>query len=398
MPAEAAEPADAIKAREWREHGPTARIAFVITGLDVGGAEISLLNILQHLDRQRFEPFVVSLDAVGPIGARLEAAGVRVEALHMRRRPLAAMRSLIALLRRERPALVQTWMYHADLLGGIAARIAGIRKVVWGIRNSTLDRSSGRATRAVVQACARLSRKVPAVVVSCSAAARDVHRALGYRTADFRVIPNGFDLSALRPDAPSRADVRRELGLDPQSPMVLHLGRFHPQKNHLGLMAMTGLVHQARPDVHFVLAGKDVLPANPALADALAVAGTSRVVHLLGVRDDVPRLLAAADLMVLSSSFGEAFPRVLGEALACGVPCVATDVGDSRFIVGDCGRIVAPGDPHALAEAVLQMLSLDQAAREQMSRCARERAVANFDIRAVTRGYERLYLDLLEKE
>lgn len=373
------------------------RLLFVSTGLRVGGAEISLLNIVQHLDLDRFEPLVVSLTGPGEIGMRIRAIGVPVIELDFGRRPLTSFVSLVREIRRLRPDVVQTWMYHADLLGGMAARLAGARRVSWGIRNSDLaPGASRRSTLAVARVCALLSHWLPRVIVSCSAVAADIHRALGYRADGFVVIGNGFDLTQFRPDATQRVAVRAELGLPADTPLVIHVGRHHPQKNHPGLLRAAALVHRARPDARFVLVGSDVTAQNQALNADIAAAGVWPVVHCLGLREDTARLMAASDLLVLSSGSGEAFPRVLGEAMACGIPCISTDVGDSRAIVGDCGRIVPPHDDAALAAAIVEVLSLPAAQRDELGRRARARAMTNFDIREVARRYETLYANLLK--
>ena len=373
------------------------RLLFIATGLHVGGAEISLLNILQHLDRNRFEPHVISLTSAGEIGARIRAIGVPVIELDLGRHPLAGLIALLREVRRLRPDVVQTWMYHADLLGGLAARLAGARRVSWGIRNSNLaPGASRRSTILVARLCARLSHWLPRTIVSCSAVAADIHRALGYRADRFVVIGNGFDLEHFRPDPALRLAVRAELGLAADMPLVLHVGRFHAQKNHAGLVRAAGIVHRRCPQARFVLVGKDVSSHNPALGADITAAGVAATVHCLGLRDDTARLMAASDLLVLSSGSGEAFPRVLGEAMACGIPCVSTDVGDSAAIVGDCGRIVPPHDDPALAGAIVELLAMPAPQRQELGRRARERVLQHFDIHDIARRYEQHYLTLMK--
>ncbi|MEQ1804160.1 MAG: glycosyltransferase [Burkholderiaceae bacterium] len=377
-----------------REDGGLMRVVFVSTGLGVGGAEISLLNILQCLDRARFAPHVVSLNGKGEIGGRIEALGVPVTYLEMSNKPISSFIALVRLIRRVQPRIVQTWMYHADLIGGIAARIAGARQVIWGIRNSSLAPGLGGGVVTVAKLCARLSRWVPQAVVSCSHEALAIHRNLGYRCARQLVIGNGFDLEQFRPDPASRASVRTELAIPAAAKIVTHVGRYHAQKNHFGLIHAASALHRHCPDVHVVMVGKGVSNDNPEIHAAVAAAGIGNVVHLLGLRHDIPRLVAASDLLVSSSTFGEAFPRVLGEALACGVPCVTTNVGDSSSIVGDCGRVVPPGDDAALAVAMQDLLSLPAEQHEEIALRARRRAVDNLDIRGVVRQYEALYFQI----
>jgi glycosyltransferase involved in cell wall biosynthesis len=371
------------------------RLTHIITGLDTGGAEHMLLRLVERL-HPVFEQSVISLTSAGPVAAELGAVGVEVAALGMsptRPDPGALLR-LARELRRLKPDVVQTWMYHADLVGGLAARLAGIRAVAWNIRNNDLspDKTSPR-TRTVVGWLARLSGWLPARIVCCSEAARRTHVALGYADKRFLVIPNGFDLSRFRPDTEARASVRAELGLPPDAPLIGLIARFDPQKNHAGFLAAAGRLRRQRPDVYFLLAGRGVEPGNPDLQEWASAADVTSVLHLLGERHDIPRLTASLDLATLAS-WGEAFPNVLGEAMACGVPCVATDAGDAALIIGDSGRVVPRGDMAALAGAWQELLNLPTPERTALGLAARERIVRHFDLDQIVERYAALYHDM----
>lgn len=366
------------------------KVAFIITGLATGGAEMMLHKLLQNIDRSRFEPTVISLMNKGEIGPRIEALGIPVYALGMRRglpNPLMVLR-LARLLRQLQPSLVHTWMYHADLLGGLAARLAGCRRVIWGIRHSNLSKTENkRSTLAVVGLCAWLSGWLPVQVLSCSQRAKEVHAAVGYVDEKIHVIPNGFDLARFAPDATARASLCAELGLPPDVPLVGVVARFDAQKNHIGFVQAAAKV----PLVHFVLAGTGVDNRNAALQAAISAhPGLQARMHLLGRRDDVPRLMAALDVLA-SPSHGEAFPNVLGEAMACGVPCVVTDAGDSGEIVGRTGRVVAVGDMVAMAQQLLEVLHLPAADRAALGRQARARVQAEYEIGHVAGLYQAFY-------
>lgn len=376
-------------------------VTFVITNLATGGAEIMLLKLLSRLDRRRFRPSVISLMGMGEIGPRIVDLDIPVHTVGLRPgapNPLR-LRRLVRLLRQLEPDVVDTWMYHADLLGGVAARIAGCRRVVWGLHNTDLSRSgSKRSTRLVVRVCALLSGAVPAAILSCSVRAREVHERLGYQAEKFHVIPNGYDIEQFNVDPAARASVRAELGLAPDAPLVGLVARYHPQKNHLGFVQAAALVLQQLPQVHFLLAGAGVDRANAALMSAVDQHGIAGHMHLLGRRDDVPRLMAALDVLVSSSSFGEAFPIVLGEAMASCVPCVTTDVGDSAEIVGDTGRVVAPGDMTSLARELVALLQLPATERAALGQRARERIAARYEIGHVVGLYEAFFDDLMRTQ
>ena len=373
--------------------GQGLRVSIVITGLSTGGAEMMLLKLLERIDRSRFSLRVFSLTTLGEIGPRIQALGIPVEAMGMNRHapsPLAVA-ALARRLRETKTDLVHTWMYHADLLGSIAARLAGVRTIAWCIRNTDLDRDkSKRATRLVARLNAIVSRWVPTGILCCADAARDVHVAFGYAGDKMEVIPNGFDLSCFRPDTDARHSVRNELNLPAETPLVGIVGRHDPQKNHAGFLAAAGLLLRSRPDVHFLLVGTGVDAGNRELVAAAHRAGVFDVSHWLGRRDDIPRLMASLDVLV-SSSFSEGFPNVLGEAMACGIACAVTDVGDSAAIVGDTGRIVRSGDMAALAAAMDELLALEPAMRAAMGERARLRVEEHFEIGRVVRRYEDYY-------
>jgi len=351
-----------------------------------------LLKLLERLSPP-FSAQVISLTDIGSIGKRIQALGIPVTALGMSRtipNPFAFLR-LVQLLQHSQPDIVHTWMYHSDLLGGLAARIAGVPSVVWNIRHSNLSREHNKATtRFVAALCARLSPIIPDRIQCCSAVAKDIHTSLGYAQDKFIVTPNGFDLERFQPDPQARQSVRQELGIAADTPLVGLVARFDAQKNHIGFFEAAGYLHQRRPDVHFLLAGCGIDADNPALMTAIHQAKVSHVTHLLGLREDIPRLMASLDILASSSS-GEGFPNVLGEAMGCGIPCVVTDVGDSAYIVGDTGKVVASGNMTGFADALESLLSLSGSERITLGQQARQRIEKNFEINHVVNLYESLY-------
>jgi glycosyltransferase involved in cell wall biosynthesis len=373
------------------------KLIFIITGTGVGGAETMLQKVLTRLS-PKFKPHVISMIRVGKIGEELRALGIPVESLDMRRRgvpnPIALMH-LIRRLRDLRPDVVHTWMYHADLMGGVAARLAGVPAVAWAIRHSNLVPAGNKSqTLAVLRANALLSHRVPDRILCCSEAARNIHVALGYAPEKVVVVPNGFDLAHFKPDPNARLSVRTELGLSLETRLVGLIGRWDPQKNHVGFLSAVAAVHLRRPDVHFLLAGQGVDAANQTIQQTLAANGLAPATHLLGQRDDIPRVMAALDVLASSSSYGEAFPNVLGEAMASGVPCAVTDVGDSGYIVGDTGRVVSSGDMEGLAHAIGSLLEMPAEALRILGARARARVAEHFEIGKIVRQYEAFYHEL----
>jgi glycosyltransferase involved in cell wall biosynthesis len=369
------------------------KLVIIITGLNTGGAEMMLLKILERIDRKRFSPQIISLTALGGVGPRIEALGIPVEALGMTPgffNPFSILK-LAWRLHAIRPDMVHTMMYHANLLGGVAARLTGLSAISWGIHHCDLSRQHNkRATLAVASVGAVLSRWVPRIILNCSEVARQVHIRHGYSAEKMVVIPNGFDVAKFQPNAHARAAVRHELGLAIDTPLVGLIGRFDPQKNHAGFFDAVGMLHRRLPHVHFLLAGNGIVSENNELMKMIDAADAIGVTHLLGLRSDIPQLMAALNVLA-SSSIGEAFPNVLGEAMASGVPCAVTDVGDSGYIVGDTGRVVASRDMTGLAAALESLLMLAPVEWEALGLRARARVAENFEIGSVVRLYDFIF-------
>lgn len=356
-----------------------------------------LFKLLSGIDRNRFTPHVISLSDAGSWGSRISALGIPVHAIGMRPgfpNPWAIWQ-LSSLLRTIRPSLVHTWMYHADLIGGIAARLAGSCALAWCIRHSNLSPGiNKRSTLLVVAVCARLSRWLPHRILVCSESARQSHIDHGYAAEKMQVIPNGFDLSLFGPNSDARVRVRQELGLAPGVLLIGTVGRFHPQKNQLGFIHAMGILFQRNRNTRFVLIGHQLTRDNVELLRAAKENGIEHACYFLGSRNDVPLLMAALDVFV-SASLGEAFPNVLGEAMACAIPCVATDVGDCAYILGDTGRVVAPDDALELATAAESLLSMNAESRLDLGYIARSRVEELFEIGFVVSRFEQFYDDLV---
>jgi glycosyltransferase involved in cell wall biosynthesis len=365
------------------------RVAYVISSLGMGGAETMLERMLQNMP-PHVTPMVICFTTLGDIGPRLQALGIQVQALQMARGALptpAALWRLVRALRDCKPDVVHTMMPHADLLGGIAARLCGIRAVMWGLHmsNFAADMNSS-ATLKVIRLCARLSAWVPMRIASVARSSCDAHVQMGYVADRFVVIPNGFDFSVFHPDRQARGDVRAELGLHADTALVGVIGRFDVQKNQRGFCTAMARLLALRPDTHALLAGTDINSDNAELKAWMHAAGITQRCHLLGPRSDVPRLMAALDVLMLPS-MGEAFPNVVGEAMACGLPCAVTEVGDAALMVGALGRVVPKGDMQALGEACALLLALDVGAREQLSQQIVQDVQQRFEIGAVTRRF-----------
>lgn len=368
------------------------RVLHVISGLRVGGAELALYRLLAHWPKDRYTHEVVSLTPGGELLADFRKLGLEPVMLDLKRHPLRSFLALMFLMRRRKPAIVQTWMYHADLLGGLAARLAGIRGVLWGVRCT--DTPAGLfGGRAVVRLCAWLSRAVPARIVCCAEAARAYHQGIGYSPGKLRVITNGYVVEPFA--AASRERGRARFGLRAGEQVVGLVGRFDQQKDHRGFVRAAALVAARIPAVRFLMIGRGVDASNGQLAAWVAESGCADRFVLAGQQSEMPDCYAAMDVLCSSSCGGEGFPNVVCEAMATGVPCVVTDVGDAAAIVADTGEVVAPEDPAALADALLRMLDSGDKALQLGAR-ARARVEANYAMARMVGSFSALYTELGE--
>ncbi|GAB6175430.1 glycosyltransferase [Desulfobaculum senezii] len=410
------------------------KVVHIITGLGVGGAETSLARLAPRLARRGVVQQVVSLLPPGPLAAPLEAAGVPVASLHLRRGvpSPAALCRLVRLLRRENPDVVQTWLYHADLLGLVAAWLARRGQVVWNIRCADMDLSRyARTTAWTVAACARLSGRPAAVVTNSGRAAWYHTHKLGYRPRRVEVIPNGFDGEVFRPEspptpppshpsehspehplgqpqnghpetsqdhgpAPGARRQREAWGIAPEAFVIGMAARFDPMKGHDVLAQALGRLGP-ESGVVCVLCGEGMEASNSELAALLGSAGASGMVRLVGRQEDMPGFYTALDVAV-TASHTESFPNAVGEAMACGVPCVVTDVGDAAEIVAETGLVVPPGAPDELARAILAMRDMPRQERQRRGAVARERVLLCYGVDVMTEKYMRLYQSLVAPE
>ncbi|WP_323024136.1 glycosyltransferase [Castellaniella sp.] len=363
-------------------------LLFVSTSLGTGGAERMLVKIMTRIDRSRFEPCVVSLFDHGTMGAALADLGIEIVCLRMNSfwRMLAAPFRLAALIRRRRCTVIQGWMYHGSLLAWIGRWLAGSSAgLSFGIRHTLVDVSREHLnTRVVIWIVSRLARKADVCMFNSKLSLYS-HLAYGYRAQRVEVIPNGFEIEAYIPNPVSGQHLRKVLGLKDHLVVGL-VARFDPAKDHENFLQAAALVHRQLPQVRFVLVGPKITNENIQLQTWVQQLGLGDVVLLLGERSDIADLNNLFDVACLTS-WMEAFPNVVGEAMACGTPCVVTDVGDVRDIVGEAGRVVPVHNAEALAAAILDLLIMPADFRQRLGVLARDRIVDNFDMVQITKAY-----------
>ena len=372
------------------------KICHLITSLDTGGAERSLINLVTAMNRDQFENEVITLLKPGPMAQMLAEAGISVTSMEIgRSRPNpAALLSLIRHLRVKKPAILQTWLYHADFFGTVAAFFARPDHLLWNVRSSKIDYPGiRRSTRYLARLLATLSRRPDAIVVNSRDGQR-YHEHIGYRPKQWVNIPNGVDLERFRPQRDERAMLRTRLGIPPDVSAIGLVARYHPMKDIATFLRAASRFRQDHENVKFVLCGDGLSPDNSTLAKQVRELDLDRSIVLLGPRSDIELIYPALDVHTLCSTHGEGFPNALCEAMACNVPCVTTDVGDSAEIVGDCGLVVPLRDPQALVGAWHALLERPS---QVGTDSVRSRVAARYSLERMCAQYESMYRSIARK-
>ncbi|MBG84501.1 MAG: glycosyl transferase family 1 [Phycisphaerae bacterium] len=370
------------------------RIAHVINNLQTGGAETTLLRLMEHIDRSRFEPFVLAMIGEGTIGPRIREMDIPVVALGAARRRLS-VRTFLEIrrhLKEFQPDVIQSWMYHSNLAAYLSRGAVPNRPALaWNIRHSLHDLSHEPwMTRQVIKAGAKRSAKVEAIIANSAVSMRQ-HEAIGYRSSRNEVIPNGFDLESLKPFPNASTKLREEIDIGDSGFIIGCAARFHPMKDQQMLVRATAELVEKGRDIHCVLIGRGCESGGE--AESLRPLLGERL-HLLGERRPLAETVSGLDCLAVASAWGEGFPNVLAEAMACEVPCVTTDVGDAAAIVADPERVISPRDQKAMVEVVDRMLQLEKQQRQKIGQEERARILENYPIAKIVKQYEDLWVDL----
>jgi len=357
-------------------------VLHVIPALNIGGAEQMLMSLVMAKRSQPFSQVVASLMSGGALAETIRNAGIPVHEFAMQN-PRAlpfALFQLSRLITSLRPIAIQGWLYYADLASLWALKMSGRRsatRLYWGVRSSDMDQKHYRRTLAwVIKACSDRAAE-PEAVVANSYVGRDYHRHLGYAPRAFPVIPNGIDTQRFMPNSSARSRMRAQLGISGTTPLAIHVARVDPMKDHESLVSVASML----PNVQFIMVGSGTND----------ISGPKNL-QALGARRDLAELYPAADLALSTSAFGEGFSNVVAEAMACEVPVVATDVGDSRRIIDDTGIVVPPRDVGAMKSAIEKLLHESKTDHENRGHAARARIVERYSLDRAVAAFDALHL------
>lgn len=372
------------------------RVLHIITGLEVGGAENMLCKLVGSMNPAQITSAVVSLGGRGRLGARIKGYGVPLFCLEMRsgRPSLSGLFKLRRIVRNFRPDVIQGWMYHGNLAASMGRLVCGRKvPVIWNIRQTVYNLGSEKAaTQLVIRAGAALSKSASRIIYN-SCVALQQHQDLGFCQACGQVIPNGFDCRTFRPDSKVRRRIRRFLGVSEHTVLIGLVGRYHPTKGHEDFLLAAGNLAKSEDNVKFVLAGPAVDGKNQILCSLVKENSLHDKVFLLGTRR-TQYLFPALDIAVHASYATDSFSNVIGEAMACALPLIVTDVGDAAKIVGSGGLVVPPRDHQILEQRMRELVGLEKEARMRMGLTGRARIEHCFSLESVMHSYQCLYSDL----
>lgn len=375
------------------------RVVHVISNLGTGGAENMLLRLLEReAEASRAgEHAVISLLSDGALVPQVRALGVELHELGASRSLKTALLlpRLRTRLAETRPAVIQGWMYHANIAASAARLFLSAKPpIVWNIRQTVQNLSNNSLlTQAVIMAGTVFRKTASGIVYNSEVSARQ-HEKLGYPQSKRIIIENGFDV-ADHPDKQGGRDLlMRDLGLGPDALLIGRVARKAAQKDDPTLFSTFGKIAHQCPDAHLVLVGYGMERDDPELIALADQSGYPGRVHFLGERLDVDRLTPGFDVAISSSAHSEGFSNVIAEAMAAGVPTLATDVGDAAKILDDPARVMAPRDADALATAVLDVLRLSSEERAQLGDRDRQRIKDKFEMAAISARYRELWDNL----
>jgi len=373
-------------------------VCFLIRSLDIGGAETQLSVLARGLNPDRFRVTVLCYYGGGALEAALSQAGIEVINLAKKGRwdIVGFFVRLVFQLRAVRPDILHCFLGPSNVLGMMAGSIVSIGKIVWSIRASAVDMTYYDPSWKLLFGIERYLSRFAHVIIANSHAGKAHHVAQGFPGDKILVVSNGIDTAKYQHNPAAGRKFREGCGFDGEVALIGLVTRIDPMKDHSTFLRAAALISAERDDVQFICVGTG---APNYIADMKSLSNSLELqdrVHWLGECNNMVEVLSAIGIATSSSAFGEGFSNALGEAMSCGLPCVATDIGDSSLILGDLGKIVPPRDPAALAAGWREILALDPATEDSLRNKCRERIVGNFSVPAMVKATEQIYGKILQ--
>ena len=373
------------------------RILHIITALGDGGAEHTLYKICKY-DKIN-EHLVISLKGPGKYYQLLKKLGINVHYLNIKFYSINKFFSLVRLINIIKPNIVQTWLIHADFLGGIAAKLIGIKNIIWNIRYTKIKFGKSKLTSVIiVKILSYLSFLIPSSIVVVSKKAKKIYKMEGYDQKKFVYIPNGYDISILKSSKSQRKNFRDKINIKKKTILIGNVARYDPKKDHANLLKALALLKLKNKNFLCILAGSRVNKNNIELNYLIKKLKLSDKVKLLGHNNNISQIMNGIDIYIQSSSYGEGFPNVVAEAMSCGTPSIVTDVGDAPYIVNKIGWVVPPNDENKLARTIESITKqIGTKKWKKISNDGRLRIKQKFDIKQMITSYNKLWIKFERK-
>lgn len=375
------------------------RILHIITGLGQGGAEATLLRVISADVTNSHS--VISLTGAGEFGEKLERIGISVLTLGMSTSVWDVWRGVKSLRSRilnDSPDIVQTWLYQADLLGGLAARLAGHRAIVWNIRSSPPSLRFGKISNFLtVIVLTLLSWWLPSRIVTCGEEPRSSHKKLGFRSSKMTPIPNGLAETQWLADNSRRSLVRENLGLGETVLTFGQIANYHTVKRHSLLLRAFKEISDEFASVHLVLAGENITDSNRDLTSLIDKLSLNSQVTLVGKQSDVREVLDALDVLV-SPSASEGFPNVVLEALFMAKPCVVSNAGESATVLGPGGWVFTPETVGGLSKALTDAARVGPVSLREIGEKGRKHVIESYSEEKMVASYRMMWSRVHEQQ
>ncbi len=365
------------------------RVVHLVNGLGLGGAQTMIYQILKYKSDNDIEYTVVSLGENFFYETLIKKLGVQVLNVSFRKNPVLAIVKIIKIIK-DKDTLC-CWMYHSNLIGYITGKLAGVNRIVWCIRHGNLDRDKNSLTTLIInRICSKLSKNVDIIAYN-GMVAKSIHENIGYKREKGIILNNGVDCEQYVPFI-KVGSIKCDLGIGKQKKIILSVSRNHPIKDLPCFIKAFSHLHMINPNVVALMCGMGIDSNNANLVEICKQEGLKigENIYLLGMRNDVEKLMATCDLYVLHSA-GEAFPNALIQAMSCGCLCITTDVGDARTIINDEELVVMPGNYDLLGKKMVWALSLSKGEIDKKRYQARKRIKEHYNIHNIVREYENVF-------
>lgn len=365
------------------------KITHIIIGLNVGGAELMLKRLVEGTQSPgQVRHSIISLTDLGTVGKQLLSAGFDVRYLGLKG-ALTLPKVLFKLrqeIKRQKPNVVQTWMYHADVLGGLAAKSLKVDRIIWNVRNTNFG-LNGLMHKLLIRLSALISKYVPDRIVYVSQSAQESHEEAGYDPVKSLIINNGFSINKYHRES-DRDELRKELRFRKQDIVICSVGRYAPSKDHLTFIKAIKVAIGKNPNIKALMIGLNIDDTNQTLVNEIG--NYTQYFYLAGQRNDIPRIFNCVDVFCLHS-ITEGFPNVLGEAMSSALPCITTKAGDAELILNDCRYTVDIRDFDELASKVNQMSNMSSVERAALGENNKDIILERYTLEHILNKYLVLY-------